>query len=249
VAQAKAAKLAPPLVLVDPHGLGGTPRTAAAAKAAGDALRRAGVGAVLGPSADVSVPDGPLDSVALGQEPGAVARTAAAVAGAYARAGVRSVPGQFPGAGTANVDPDQGQATVGDSRDDLRKRDLVPFRRVAPTVKAIQLTNASYAAFDGVSPADLLPDIATGLLRRDVRFAGAAVSPDLGATQQAANEPMGQVAVEALRAGCDLLYLSGPPADQRAAYTAVLKAASSGRISAGRLNAALGRAVAFTQGR
>jgi beta-N-acetylhexosaminidase len=44
-----------------------------------------------------------------------------------------------------------------------------------------------------------------------------------------------------MRAGADMLYVSGPPGDQQAAYVAVLRAARSGRIPRRRLEEAVGR--------
>lgn len=242
---AKRAKVPPPLLVADPGGLGPVPHTRAAAHAFGTALNDAGVAAVLGPSADVTAPDGPLERVSLGEDPRRAAKAARAVAAGYAAAGVAPVPGQFPGAGSADRDPDQGQATVGTSLAEMRARDLRPFRALAHRVPAIQLTNATYAAYDGVSPADLLPEVARDLLRGSLRFRGAAVSPDLGATAQAMAVPVGDVAVEALVAGCDLLYVSGPPADQQATFRAVLTAVRAGKVPPARLAEALGRAAAF----
>src|SRR4051794_13971033 len=242
---AKRAKVPPPLLLADPRGLAPVPRTRAEAQALGGALHGAGIRAVLGPSADVSIPGGPLQHVALGEEPGAVTHAARAVAAGYAAAGVAPVPGQFPGAGAADRDPDRGQATVGTSLADMRSRDLRPFRALAHRVPAIELTNATYAAYDGVSPADLLPAVARDLLRATLHFRGAAISPDLGATAQAMATPLGEAAVEALQSGCDLLYVAGPPADQQAAFHAVLAAVKAGKVPPARLAEALGRAAAF----
>jgi beta-N-acetylhexosaminidase len=242
---AKRARVPPPFLVADPRGLAPVPRTRAAAHAFGTALHDAGVGAVLGPSADVTAPDGPLERVSLGEDPARVARAVRRVTAGYAAAGVAPVPGQFPGAGAADRDPDQGQATVGTSLAEMRARDLRPFRALAHRVRAIQLTNATYAAYDGVSPADLLPEVARDLLRGTLRFRGAAVSPDLGATAQAMAAPVGDVAVEALQAGCDLLYVSGPPGDQRAAFRAVLASVRAGKVPPARLAEALGRAAAF----
>ena len=50
--------------------------------------------------------------------------------------------------------------------------------------------------------------------------------------------------MEALRAGADMLLISGPLEDQEAAYDAVLAAVSSGRISRSRLDQAVGRILA-----
>jgi beta-N-acetylhexosaminidase len=51
------------------------------------------------------------------------------------------------------------------------------------------------------------------------------MSDDLDATLQATGSGPGQAAVQALDAGDDLLYITGPPSEQEAAYKAVLRAA------------------------
>ena len=50
--------------------------------------------------------------------------------------------------------------------------------------------------------------------------------------------------MEALRAGADMLWISGPLADEQAAYDAVLAAVKSGRIPRARLDQAVGRILA-----
>jgi beta-N-acetylhexosaminidase len=56
--------------------------------------------------------------------------------------------------------------------------------------------------------------------------------------------PVPRAAVEALRAGADMLAISGPAAEQQAAYDAVLAAVRRGRISRARLDEAVGRILA-----
>jgi beta-N-acetylhexosaminidase len=95
-------------------------------------------------------------------------------------------------------------------------------------------------------------------LRRDVApFAGAAragapgiqvsdsMSGDLVAATAATGSSVAQAAVDALRAGADLLYVPGDAANQEDAYRAVLDAVKRGRISRQRLAEALLRVSAL----
>lgn len=102
----------------------------------------------------------------------------------------------------------------------------------------IMMSNAVYAAFDGVTPAGLLPQ-AVRLLRDQYGFQGAVMTDDLDAALQATGGSAGQAAVSAVQAGEDLLYITGSPAEQLSAYHAVLSAAQSGRISRARIHDAL----------
>ncbi len=120
-----------------------------------------------------------------------------------------------------------------------------PFRAVVGEAPVIQMSDALYTAFDnGASPATLLP-AAVGLLTGKLGFAGAVMSGDLQAAASATGVTVGQAAVSALAAGCDLLYVPGAAADAEAAYDAVLAAVSHGVISRSRLAAADARVAAI----
>lgn len=213
--------------------LGKTGKPSAArsqAAQAGATLRTLGINTVLAPDADVTVEGGHAEGRSFGADPRLVSQfTRAALAG-WAQTRVAAIVGHFPGQGAASQDPDVGPATVGGSLDDLSKRDLMPFATVARQAPAVLVSNAQYAAFDGVTPAVLLPDAIGGVLRQKLGFTGVVVCGDLGATAHITGESIGRVAVDALRSGCDLLYLEGGANDQQSAYASVLAAARSGRL-------------------
>jgi len=194
------------------------------ARLAGERLRALGVNMTLAPLADVDTLDGALSGRLFGTDPQSVAGFSVAAVEGYRAADVISAVGHFPGAGAASADPDQMSATVGLTLAQLRSRDLVPFAAVAPLAPVIVMSNASYVAFDGVTPAGLLSE-AVQLLRRDYGFTGVVMTDDLDATLDATGSDPATVAVEALEAGDDLLYISGPPSEHAAAYHGVLAAA------------------------
>jgi beta-N-acetylhexosaminidase len=207
------------------------------ARTAALVLRAAGVGAALAPTADLAVAAGPAESTAFSADPVEAARLTEAAQRGWRAGGVAPVLGHFPGQGGASRDPEEGTATVGLSLGELHRRDEVPFEGVADEVPAMQVSNALYAAWDGVTPASLLPD-AYKLLRRD-GFAGCAMSGDLVAATAATGGSVGRAALDAVLAGADLLYIPGDAGNQEEAYRAVLAAARSGRLSHARLADAL----------
>ena len=264
-AGARRARHLPPLIVADQPGGPGTalpgqppgaePRLGARgasgagaagseAVRAGKALRRLGVRMTLAPSADVDVTDGALGAHTFSSDAATVARLTAAEVAGYSHARMLSAPGHFPGQGAANQDPDLGTASVGLGLPDLRARDELPFAAVARTAPVIVMSNALYAAFDGVTPAGLLPD-AVRELRGHVGFRGVVLSDDLEATLQPTGGSVGDAAVQALQAGDDELYVSGDAGEQDRAYAAVLTAARSGKLPRARLLEALERVLAL----
>lgn len=227
--------------------VGGTGQASVAraqALRAGQRLRALGLNMNLAPLADVDTPAGPLSGRLFSSDPVTVARFSFAAVAGYASTGVISAAGHFPGTGGASADPDQMTATVGGSLDQLRSRDLVPFAELAPKAPVIVMSNAAYAAFDGVTPAGLLRR-AVDLLRRDYGFQGVVMSDDLDATLQVTGDDAGGAALAALGAGDDLLYVSGPPSERQAAYAAVLAAAKSSAVVRAHVHGALLRVLSL----
>lgn len=212
------------------------------ALAAGRALRRLGVTMTLAPLADVATEGGLFENRTYGIDAAFVARAVSAAVDGYLRA--REIPavGSFPGEGGAAEDPDLGPAPVGLGLRDLGTRDLVPFRAVAGRAPVIVLANATYVAFDGVTPATLLPG-AVALLRDRLGFEGVVASADLVATTATTGGSVARAALDALKAGADLLTIPGSAADQAAALRAIVRAVRAGRIPEGRVDAAFRRVV------
>jgi beta-N-acetylhexosaminidase len=201
----------------------------------------------LAPVADVGAAVGPLQDRVFSDDPAVVTRLTAAAVEGWRAGGVIPAVGHFPGQGAASEDPDTANSTVGLSLAELRARDLRPFAAVARRAPVIQLSNAVYAAYDGVTPATVMPDVIR-LLRRDLRYRGVVMTADLSATAPVLGAGVGSAAVQALQAGADLLYVSGGPAQQEAAYRAVLRAVRTKRISRDRLQQSVRRVLALKRG-
>ncbi len=233
-------------------GEGNRDQIAASARRAAEQLKALGVGVNLGPHADIAVAGGPGQGRAFADSPSAVAQAVKATVAAYNRSGVAAAVGPFPGDGAASQDPNAGPAPVGLSLDALRKADMTPFAAIASgpnAAPAIQMSNAIYSAWDSVTPATLLPD-AVKELRDRLGFEGTIVSADLVATTATSGGRVGEAAVEALRAGVDLLVVPGGRAQQDEAYRDIVAAVRSGKVSAERVIEALGRIAklrAFTR--
>ena len=226
---------------------------AESAKTAAQQLDALGVGVTLAPNADIAVAGGPGQGRAFSDTPAQVSSAVQATVAEYRKVGVAAAVGPFPGDGAASQDPNAGPAPVGLSLDDLRDADMKPFAAVAKgddAAPAMQMTNAIYVGWDGVTPATLLPE-AVKELRDGLDFDGAILSADLVATTATAGGTVGEAAVNALKAGVDMLVIPGGRAQQDQAFRAVVAAVRSGDISPGRIVDALERIAAlraFTRG-
>lgn len=214
---------------------------AAEAGQAAAALGGAGLSGVLGPVIDVGPPDGlAVGTRAFSGDPRDVADYARAVVGAYRAQSLLTAPGHFPGLGSGSEDTRLGPSQVGASLAELRARDLVPFRAaIRAGAPAITMSNGLHVTDDFVTPGSLSPALIGGLLRRDLGFRGIVITDDLSDPGVTALTTTPAAAVAAIRAGADLIYISGPPSEQQAAYDAVLKAARGGKLSPGRIKEAL----------
>jgi beta-N-acetylhexosaminidase len=228
-----------------PADVADVPSAAAEAVASGRALAKLDLNGVLAPVVDVGTGgDDALGPRAFSDDPRQVAAFASAVTAAYKRAGVVSAAEHFPGLGAATQPVEDGPASVGLSLAQLRARDLIPFgAAIRAGVPAIVISNASYATDDFVTPATLSRAVSTDLLRGEMRFRGVAIADDLAQPAITTNMSVADAAVQAIVAGSDMVYISGPPRGQDAAYRALLAAARSGSLSRARLDEAVTRVL------
>jgi beta-N-acetylhexosaminidase len=207
------------------------------------ALRSAGFDLDLSIIGDVATLDSPIADRAFSDETEvASTMTAAAVTGCTG-AKLACAVAHFPGAGAESQDTDEGPATVSETTPELEQRDLGPFRAaISAGAPAIVLSNAFYAAYDPVTPASLTSEIATTLLREQLRYQGLAITDDLSSGAIRGGEGAAESAVRALAAGADMVYVSDP-ADAAAARTALLKAVQADAIPQERIDDAVGRVL------
>jgi beta-N-acetylhexosaminidase len=212
-------------------------------------LRGLNVTGVLGPVADVGFESGSaLGARIYSDEPDDVSAYVDAVIGAYRDDRLFGAVRHFPGLGSADQSTELGPASVGLDVEQLLGRDLVPFRAaIEAGVPGVVLSHALYPLNDFTAPASLSRAVATDLLRRRLRFAGVAITDDLADPAVAAAFSVPGAAVRALKAGADLVLISGPAGDQQAAYAAALRAARNGDIPRRRIDEALLRALEAKQ--
>jgi beta-N-acetylhexosaminidase len=216
------------------------------AAAAARSLKLLAVNGVLAPVIDVGAEGAPVAGTRVySDDPDAVAQYAVATIDAYRRAGLLVAPKHFPGLGGATQPTETGPATVGLSVRELAQRDLRPFAAAVDAgTPAIVIGHGLYPFDDYALPASLSRRAATELLRRELRFTGVAITDDLASPAlvgTSASVP--DAAVDALRAGADMVWISGPRADQEAAYGEILNAVRKGKLERRRVDEALLRVL------
>jgi beta-N-acetylhexosaminidase len=211
-----------------------------AARSAARQLWGAGVNVNLAPVADVPVgPAAVMRSRSFaGDAQGVAERTAAAVEGMRA-GGVAATAKHFPGLGRATVNTDDGSATVPGGL----ARDLIPFRAaVEARVPLVMLSHAVYPAVDPRRIASQSPPIVTGLLRERLGFDGVVVTDSLEAQAVLNRSGIAAAAERSLRAGADLILMTGS-ASWNEVYPRLLAKARSSRRFRERVRASAARVL------
>jgi beta-N-acetylhexosaminidase len=195
----------------------------------GRQLLRAGVNTDFAPVVDTGF-GAAIGNRSYGEDPELVARMGAAAVDGFEEAGVISTAKHFPNHGPASTDSHVSLPVIRHDSETVETYDLPPFRAaVEAGVPMVMVGHLVYPAIDPEHPASLSKD-AIGMLRQDLGFDGVVVTDDLAMAGASGGGPPAGAAVEAVRAGADLLIVSSPPQQQADAYDGVVAAVESGEI-------------------
>jgi beta-N-acetylhexosaminidase len=231
-----------------PHAMafGATGRTgdaATLARVTAQEARAIGVQWNFFPDADVnSNPANPIiNTRSFGEDPAEVSNMVAAYIQASHAAGMLTTAKHFPGHGDTASDTHLGVAEVTGNRDRLEHVELTPFRRaIAAGVDAVMVAHVTVPALEPNSErvATTSREVVTGLLKQQLGFAGVVITDalDMGALTRHYSNDIGRAAVDALKAGNDVLLI---PADLGASYAGVLAAARNGEVPQAQIDASV----------
>jgi len=141
----------------------------------------------------------------------------------------------FPGHGDSSVDSHIGIVRVSGDRQHLDRYELLPFKMaIAAGADSVLLAHAAVPALDPDEKriTTTSPKIVTGLLKQELGFKGLVVTDALemrGLMSLYPNDPnpSGRAAIDAIKAGADVLML---PQDLDATFNAIVSAVRSGEI-------------------
>jgi beta-N-acetylhexosaminidase len=211
-----------------------------------------GIHWIYAPIADVN--SNPLNPVINTRSFGEDSQQVSAFVAAYIRGAHHShilvTAKHFPGTGDLSTDPHVANVTIAATRDHLDMYELSPFRAaIAAGTDAIMLAHAAVPALDPGSQriATTSPKIVNDLLRRELGFQGVVITDALemaGLTRMYPGEanPVGRAAVDAIKAGADVLMVLG---DVRVPFEALLSAVESGDIPKTRIDESVRRILAL----
>ncbi|MFZ0450727.1 MAG: beta-N-acetylhexosaminidase [Desulfatiglandaceae bacterium] len=143
-----------------------------------------------------------------GEDAEAVASLGCAVIEELQKNGVMAVAKHFPGLGMADFDPHKQLPEIPLGQEDLTKVDILPFKAaVQAGVTGVMSSHAVYPSLDPVNSATLSHGILTELLRKRLGFEGLILTDDLEMGAISLGKGVVDGAVQAFRAGADILLI------------------------------------------
>jgi beta-glucosidase len=197
--------------------------------------RAVGINWVFAPVADLDIlPDNPIvQTRAFGGDPNRVASLVRTWIEGCQDAGALACAKHFPGHGRTAVDSHIALPVVADGAERLRESDVLPFAiAVESGVASVMTAHVAYPALDPAGVPATLSRPILDELRERLGFDGLVVSDALIMDGALAGRRESDAAVEAVRAGVDLLLY---PNDARRVRDALQQALGSGALPAERL--------------
>jgi beta-N-acetylhexosaminidase len=173
----------------------------------GMALRYFDIEIDLAPVVDIRGDHAPkgLERRTFGSDAGTVINLAGEFLRGLHRAGTASCLKHFPGIGVGSADPHYGATVIDVSRDELARRDLVPFHALANEAGAVMIGHGTYPQLDDPDlPATLNRRLTNDLLRNELGFDGIAISDDMEMHAVSDLGSYEEIAEAALMAGNDV---------------------------------------------
>ena len=237
---------APPFASAREQAAAGTVHSEALAGAR--ALRASGVNVTFAPVADVPTAGGTaLGSRTFSTDAGEVSSATAAAVLGWRRGGVAPTAKHFPGLGGAAVNTDGGSVTIARARAQLDATDLPPFEAaIEAGVPLVMVGHARYLALDRRWVASQSRRILVGLLRERLGFRGVVVTDSMEAEASLATGSITRASERAVRAGVDLVLLTGRGSYPRV-YEHLLTVARSSAEFRARVRESAARVLALKQ--
>ncbi|MEP6764222.1 MAG: glycoside hydrolase family 3 N-terminal domain-containing protein [Gemmatimonadaceae bacterium] len=210
--------------------------------------RTMGVNWNLSPVCDLDLfDDNPLlGTRALSRDPRKAGQLATAWVEACQAEGVLACAKHFPGSGRALSDAHVELPVIEASAEIIKDQDLAPFRAVISAgVASIMTAHAAYPALDPSRvPATLSRELLQWLLRQQLKYDNLIVADAMDMAGVHEDRTGAESAVQALRAGCDVLL---QPGDLNETLDALVAALASGALDPDRVRQSVRRRLKWAQ--
>lgn len=186
------------------------------------------------PVLDLGLPESAsvLGSRTAHSSPEQVARFGEEFLAGLAESGILGCGKHFPGLGSGCLDSHLTMPRIEKDAALLWGQDLFPYRALAARLPMVMVAHAAYPALNPGSsqtnPGQLLPaslsrNVVSGLLKGRIGYQGLVLCDDLEMEGVLEDRSIGEAAVAAVRAGCDMLLVCRQAANVRAAFEAVVR--------------------------
>ena len=228
----------------------------AAARTWGKELADVGVNMNLAPVVDLVDIPRPTTNEPIGKwgrEYGHDAATVSSQAGAFAEGMQASkvIPTykHFPGLGRVTANTDTSAGVVDSTTNRSTDAAVGVFANaIAAGAQVIMVSSATYTLIDASAPAVFSSKIVTEMLRTEMGFSGVVITDDVSAAVQVQGVAAGDRAVQAIRAGCDIVLASADPTVAADMVKAIIAAAQSDPAFAARVDESATRVLALKGG-
>lgn len=198
----------------------------------------------LAPDVDVKLVNGrDLLCRTFGSNPGTVTRLAGAYLKGLQDNGVVGTLKHYPGLGDALEDAHLSLPVINRTRDQIEAVELAPYRDLIASgqVQMIMSTDLLMPALDPVLPAELSPNIITGILRSELGYDGVVMTDALYMQGITKTWSMPQAGVMAIQAGCDMLLGPWNVPQMRDMFSALKSALNRGTLTKARIDQSVRR--------
>lgn len=195
----------------------------------GTYLKEYGFNLDLAPVADLDAGNSAIGERAFSDGPRLAGNMVASEINGFHSVGIMCCTKHFPGHGSATGDTHNGSVELEKNMSELEEYDLVPFRyAIDADTDMIMMSHllTPYITNDGL-PASMSYQMITSILRGELEYEGVIITDSFEMEAVSDNYSSGEVAVNAIKAGADIVLM---PQSIDEAYNAIINAVKSGEL-------------------
>lgn len=148
----------------------------------------------------------------------------------------------FPGHGDTAVDSHKELPIIQKSLEELQALELIPFNdAIKNGTDVVMVGHILMPKIDPTYPSSMSNELITNILREKLKFEGVVITDDMTMGAILDNYKIGEAAVEAVKAGNDIVLIAHDYVNIKEAIDSILLAVNEGQISEERINTSVER--------